>query len=676
MFTGTGTTVASSILSQSANTLTAAGNVIINAATGFTGNLINLEVNSNSKLSVDQSGNSVQAGTLSVNGTGTSSIAGSLSVGVLGTNGTSSLCSNAGTISTCASTGTQGFWTRTGTTLQPANSGDTITTSGSIATTGNGNVTVGSVGGTATLTVNGSQGSISTSTTGNNLNFSRAGSNYIEATDSSGTLRLGAGSHSNNLIVNTDGSVLLQDATGDSPNAFQVQSAGGASLININSQSKIINVGGAVATVTITPAVAPSGGGTVGSWNTTTALPAAVYGAATVAYNGYMYQLGGYNGSAGISTTYSAPINANGTLGSWTSRTALPTTLYNATAVVYNGYVYVMGGYTGSSELATVYYAQLTNGVIGAWNTTTSLPSARQLATSAVNNGYVYILAGSTSGTAQTSVNFAPINANGTLGTWYTATSLPAARAAATTVISNGYIYEVTGGATPSCTPDGTNTAYYAAINGDGTIGSWTSGATVPDTRYGAGAVAWGSHLYIVGGVQSGGACAPGYLYHDVNINLDGSLGSWNAPSAVDQVFLATTVAYNGYMYMLGGTTNGTTNTTSNVYYVSVSGSQGSAASQTVNPNDGNNVNYTQEGNALFQNATDSATSFQIQNASATDLFTVDTLNNRVIVGTASSTPTLLILGTKNTLGDPTCVSGGMYYNSSTGQAKVCLGGS
>jgi hypothetical protein len=81
VFTGTGSSIGDSILSQSGSTLTVAGNIVANTGSGFTGNLINLEVNGSSKLTVDQTGNSTQAGTLTVNGTGASAIAGSLSIG-------------------------------------------------------------------------------------------------------------------------------------------------------------------------------------------------------------------------------------------------------------------------------------------------------------------------------------------------------------------------------------------------------------------------------------------------------------------------------------------------------------------------------------------------------------------------------------------------------------------
>ncbi len=62
-FTGSGT-IANSGLSESGTTLTYAGNAIVTAANGFSGNLLNLEVNGNSELNVDQSGNVIASGTI------------------------------------------------------------------------------------------------------------------------------------------------------------------------------------------------------------------------------------------------------------------------------------------------------------------------------------------------------------------------------------------------------------------------------------------------------------------------------------------------------------------------------------------------------------------------------------------------------------------------------------
>jgi hypothetical protein len=72
---------------------------------------------------------------------------------------------------------------------------------------------------------------------------------------------------------------------------------------------------------------------------------------------------------------------------------------------------------------------------------------------------------------------------------------------------------------------------------------------------------------------------------------------------------------------------------------------------------------------------TNSATAFQIQNASGTNIFVVDTTNLTITLGSASASPVILIIGIKNTAGDPTCINGGMYYNSNTSQFRGCANG-
>ena len=56
-------------------------------------------------------------------------------------------------------------------------------------------------------------------------------------------------------------------------------------------------------------------------------------------------------------------------------------------------------------------------------------------------------------------------------------------------------------------------------------------------------------------------------------------------------------------------------------------------------------------------------------------MLTVDSTNNRIIIGVSDTTGTLLILDTKTNTGDPTGVAGGMYYNSNSGRFR-CFEGS
>ncbi len=64
---------------------------------------------------------------------------------------------------------------------------------------------------------------------------------------------------------------------------------------------------------------------------------------------------------------------------------------------------------------------------------------------------------------------------------------------------------------------------------------------------------------------------------------------------------------------------------------------------------------------------TDTPNAFSVQNASAVNLFTVDTTNNRVTIGANDATGTILVLDAKTTAADPTGTNGAMYYNAAMG---------
>ena len=56
--------------------------------------------------------------------------------------------------------------------------------------------------------------------------------------------------------------------------------------------------------------------------------------ASSVVYNGYVYEIGGFSNGWFINTVDYAPINSNGTLGSWTATTSLPAATEAASSVV------------------------------------------------------------------------------------------------------------------------------------------------------------------------------------------------------------------------------------------------------------------------------------------------------------------------------------------------------
>src|SRR5439155_26077821 len=114
--------------------------------------------------------------------------------------------------------------------------------------------------------------------------------------------------------------------------------------------------------------------GTIGAWSATTSFPNPRAFHRCVAYNGYIYVTGG---AAVAGTVYNdvqiAQINPDGTLGSWRSTSSFLTPREGHTTVAYNGYLYILGGYGGGNYLNDVQMAPInSNGAIGPWNKTSS----------------------------------------------------------------------------------------------------------------------------------------------------------------------------------------------------------------------------------------------------------------------------------------------------------------
>ena len=177
-------------------------------------------------------------------------------------------------------------------------------------------------------------------------------------------------------------------------------------------------------------------------WITGTSLPGPLATSQAIVTKNRVYLLGGDNVSDYVSTVYTAPINADGTLGTWTTGTPLPGKLSYAQSVVTKNRVYLMGGFNGSAWLSTVYTAPInTDGTLGGWTTGPSLPGPLGNSQAIVTNGRVYLLGGWVTPTAVSTVYTAPVNADGTLGAWTTGTSLPGTLSNSQAIVTNGRVY-------------------------------------------------------------------------------------------------------------------------------------------------------------------------------------------------------------------------------------------
>ncbi|HUD07257.1 MAG TPA: hypothetical protein VMR34_05200 [Candidatus Saccharimonadales bacterium] len=385
------------------------------------------------------------------------------------------------------------------------------------------------------------------------------------------------------------------------------------------------------------PGYCNGGGGSLATgnsiWCITTSFQTARQGFAAVAYNGYMYVTGGYDGTDYDNDVEWDSINSNGSLGAgtWPDKTSTTTGAFSTgreflSAVAYNGYLYIMGGYNGGSYQNDIQFAAINSGggvsvpsscISGnggtlatsntVWCTSTSFTTARQGFDAVTYNGYLYIMGGY-NGTLQNDVQYDVIN-NGGPGiintpkyTFNSSGCYPyggtcdsgftQARFGFGAVAYNGYLY-IMGGESGSSGNDCNNSGdicsgvQYAQINSNGTIGTWnyTEGSTNNGTGYVSGftqprlyfsAVAYNGYLYIMGGLgSSGNDCdVNGYCNgaQYAQINSNGTIGTWNytegstnnGTSYVSgftqpRVNFAA-VAYNGYLYIMGGSSDSSGN--------------------------------------------------------------------------------------------------------------------
>ena len=308
-----------------------------------------------------------------------------------------------------------------------------------------------------------------------------------------------------------------------------------------------------------------TGGSVSGGWSSTTSFTTARYEFGTVAYNGYLYVLGGYDGSGNRNDVQYAPINSGGTIGTWTTTSSFTTARSDFDAAVYDGYIYIAGGYNG--DYSDVQYAQINaDGSLGTWQTTSSFTNGRDALRVVAYSGYLYIVGGCSSSdtVCYTAVQYAPLNANGTVGTWQTTSSFTNGRSGARTIVYNGYIY-LMGGHNGSTYY---NDVQYAQINADGSLGTWQTTSSFTNARYQPGAVVYNGYIYLMGG-RNGSST----YYNDVQyapIYANGSVGTWRTTSSFTNIrYGLGAVSYNGYTYILGGY-NGSSTYYNDVQYAKI----------------------------------------------------------------------------------------------------------
>jgi len=242
------------------------------------------------------------------------------------------------------------------------------------------------------------------------------------------------------------------------------------------------------------------------------------------AYEGWLYAAGGYTDSTysyGSDIVERAPILPDGRIGPWETQPSLQLSRYAAAMVAHNGWLYILGGYRANSGyLDSIERAPIGgDGALGAWESAGSLPGQRYGLRADVYNGYLYVFGGYW---YYYNVNRAPINPDGTIGAWETLSGFNSDKYNFGLARYGSYYYAF------GSESGGSRAVEMAEILPDGTLSPWTQTTPLPVEIYNPGAVAGNGWLYAIGGNNS----STGYsrAIRHAPIHPDGTLGDWTGP--------------------------------------------------------------------------------------------------------------------------------------------------
>ncbi|MDB5182189.1 MAG: hypothetical protein JWP13_952 [Candidatus Saccharibacteria bacterium] len=298
-------------------------------------------------------------------------------------------------------------------------------------------------------------------------------------------------------------------------------------------------------------------------------------GLTSVAYDGYVYIMGGSDGGTNYNDIQYCPINSNGSVGTClTNATGFITPRTEHTSVVYNGYLYIIGGWDKGSEETAIYYSDIqycpidstTHAVGTCTQQTNAFTTARYGHASVVYNGYLYIIGGY-GPPFLSDIQYCPLNADGSVGTCLTnATALPATRQDHTAFAYNGYLY-VTGGYENAAN---SSSILYCPINSNGSVGTCLTNATGFTTaRYSHTTVVANGYLYIMGG-NDGSVWLTDI--QNCPIYASGAVGACTQQAShfPNGRTNAASFAYNGYLYIVGGYWGNSVNREDDIQYVPI----------------------------------------------------------------------------------------------------------
>jgi hypothetical protein len=234
-------------------------------------------------------------------------------------------------------------------------------------------------------------------------------------------------------------------------------------------------------------------GNLTSTWSNVGTLPVAMGGMCYVAAKGRFYLIGGGGSSGILSSVYSAPINSDGTLGTFRSETGLPNPIANATCFVIKNKLYVAGN--GD----TVYRIIINNdGTLSNWVTLSNFPVVFNFGTPLIIKDRIYIFGTYGGGSTGSRIYYATYDSNGDIGPWTYVANMPNNIYNSIIVCTNNYVFSI--GGYNFNNSQYTNATYRVPILIDGSIGSWTQISNGPVNAISAQSVIAGNKIYFIDG--------------------------------------------------------------------------------------------------------------------------------------------------------------------------------
>lgn len=275
---------------------------------------------------------------------------------------------------------------------------------------------------------------------------------------------------------------------------------------------------------------------------------------------------------------YSASIDSGGVVGTFSYYGDLPYYgIYGGAVFITKNILYYVGGRSGDWASDKVYSTPIdANGDLGSFTEDTEvLPEGRAFGNPVVTANKVYLIGGqgySVSWTPKSALFVADIDTDGVVGSWSTGSnSLPAATNYCSVVKLNQRVY-VLGGILSSLSI--TANTYYAQVDNDGVIGTWSSGNALAVAVQKASVVALRDRVFLFGGASSLDASlttvqsAPITLddttiewtesdpwFEDAAVNVSGSVGTWaeNTTPLSDEKSGAVAFVTSSRLYLMVG---------------------------------------------------------------------------------------------------------------------------